>query len=43
MLGLFLDKVGSKGYVLIIGFMCLFISFYVFYGYNTCPEFDKCY
>ena len=43
MLGLFLDKLGSKGYVLIIGFTCLFISFYVFYGYDICPENDKCY
>lgn len=43
MLGLFMDKIGQRCYMMIIGFICLFFSQSVFLSYETCPSDDKCY
>jgi MFS family permease len=43
MLGLFLDKIGYRCYILILGYSCLFLSQMIFMGYDVCPANDKCY
>lgn len=43
LLGILLDKIGMRCYILIIGYFCVFISYYVFFKLDICPEFDKCY
>jgi hypothetical protein len=45
-LGFFVDKRGKRGFLLTVGFMMLFLSNFIFYKYDACPDTpikDKCY
>ncbi len=43
MLGLMLDKIGMRCYILTIGFFTLSLSQFIFIRLETCNENEKCY
>lgn len=42
-IGILFDKLGQRCNVLIAGFVCLTISQYMFYSFDSCSASDKCY
>eukprot|EP00347_Sterkiella_histriomuscorum_P010927 403374398 len=42
-LGIMMDKIGNRGYILIIGFVSLFASQMIFIKLPKCEDNDKCY
>jgi MFS family permease len=42
-LGIIMDKIGKRGYILIVGFVALFLSQLIFLNFEECPSNDKCY
>lgn len=38
-----MDKIGNRGYILIIGFLSLFVSQMIFLNLGNCEPNDKCY
>eukprot|EP00349_Pseudokeronopsis_sp_Brazil_P006119 CAMPEP_0202958664 /NCGR_PEP_ID=MMETSP1396-20130829/2944_1 /ASSEMBLY_ACC=CAM_ASM_000872 /TAXON_ID= /ORGANISM="Pseudokeronopsis sp., Strain Brazil" /LENGTH=196 /DNA_ID=CAMNT_0049676835 /DNA_START=1195 /DNA_END=1785 /DNA_ORIENTATION=- len=42
-LGILLDNIGMRCYILTIGFLCLALSQLIFLRLPACPEYDKCY
>lgn len=42
-LGIIMDKIGNRGYILIIGFLSLFASQVIFMNLDECNINDKCY
>lgn len=42
-LGIVMDKIGNRGYILIIGFLSLFGSQIIFMNLPECEKGDKCY
>ena len=42
-LGIMMDKIGNRGYILIVGFLSLFFCQLIFLNFEKCPPNDKCY